>query len=136
MLLALLGDFRTADVVSRLGVTKADVAEVIDDRARHDMHQVLDGVVQDTHEARGVFELAIEEADGFGHLRVRNAHLLLGLFRYADGLASRVLASTGATLDGARHEVLEFLAEDDLDEIMSAAPGPVSRPVFSRDAAS
>jgi ATP-dependent Clp protease ATP-binding subunit ClpC len=53
---------------------------------------------------------ARREARELRHSHVGSEHLLLGLLREDEGLAARVLASFGVTLDGARVQVLRRVA--------------------------
>jgi len=55
-----------------------------------------------TEPARQVVVFAQEEARRLGHDYVGTEHILLGLLREQEGIAARVLASLGVTLDGAR----------------------------------
>ena len=68
----------------------------------------------ETEEMLDLFDAAGEEADGFGHEQLRGAHLLLGILKVPDSEVAGVLEEIGISLDGARHEELEFLIE--LDE--------------------
>ena len=120
VLLALLLDPRIADLFYRLGVTPADVRSAIEQRVQRGYGLVLDAMVPPTAEVRDALASAVEEADGFGHERIGNVHLLLGLIKEPNGLAGRVLERTGAMLDGTRHEVLEFIAEYDVEEVGAA----------------
>ena len=56
-----------------------------------------------------VIELAIEEARKLGHPQVGTEHLLLGLVREGEGIASGVLESLGVSLEKVRHEVIATL---------------------------
>ncbi len=58
-----------------------------------------------THRARNVVVLAQEEARRFNHNYIGTEHLLLGLIRADEGLASRVLRSLDVTLEAAREQV-------------------------------
>ena len=120
LLLALLSDPLIADLVSRMGMTRSDVISAIEQCVQRGLRLVLEDHVPHTVEARDALDSAVEEADGFGHALVRNAHVLLGLIKEPHGVAGRVLESKGATLDGTRLEVLEFLAEYDLEEVGAA----------------
>src|SRR5881398_354449 len=57
-----------------------------------------------------VIELAIDEARKLGHSHVGTEHLLLGLVREGEGIASGVLESLGVSLEKVRHQVLEILS--------------------------
>jgi hypothetical protein len=59
-----------------------------------------------TPRAKKVIEYAIEEARNFGHNYVGTEHLLLGLFREQDGVASYVLMNLGLRLEDLREEML------------------------------
>ena len=59
-------------------------------------------------QARKVLSLAQEEAQRFQHNYIASEHLLLGLLRQQDGLASQVLSSLGLELAKAR-ETVEFI---------------------------
>jgi hypothetical protein len=61
-----------------------------------------------TERARQVVVLAQEEARLLGHDRIGTEHILLGLLREEEGLAGRVLASLGVTLESVRAEVIRI----------------------------
>ena len=50
-----------------------------------------------TQKSKKVIELSLECAREFGHNRVDSEHLLLGLSKEGDGVASRVLLKLGIT---------------------------------------
>jgi ATP-dependent Clp protease ATP-binding subunit ClpA len=58
-----------------------------------------------TSHARHVVVLAQEEARKLRHNYIGTEHILLGLIAESDGIASRVLAGFGLSLEGARQEV-------------------------------
>src|SRR5690242_19782883 len=66
-----------------------------------------------TERARQVVVLAQEEARGLRHNYIGTEHLLLGLLREEQGVAARVLASLGVTLDGTRARVEEIVGAGD-----------------------
>jgi ATP-dependent Clp protease ATP-binding subunit ClpC len=59
-----------------------------------------------TEPARQVVAHAQEEARSLGHQQLGTEHLLLGLLRTRDGLASRVLRSLGLTIDDVQAQVV------------------------------
>jgi len=67
-----------------------------------------------------VIELAIDEARNLGHGRVGTEHLLLGLAREGEGIASGILESLGITMDKVRRTVIETLGQ-----IRPGTPGQV-----------
>ena len=60
-------------------------------------------------QSKKVLELAIEEARGMAHNYVGTEHLLLGLIREEDGIASQVLAQLGVTLEKTRKIIVQLL---------------------------
>jgi len=64
-----------------------------------------------TPRARRVIELAIDEARYLGHNYIGTEHLLLGLLREGEGIASGVLDNLGITIDRARAEVERILSQ-------------------------
>jgi ATP-dependent Clp protease ATP-binding subunit ClpA len=56
-----------------------------------------------------IIELAIDEARKLGQTRVSTEHILLGLAREGEGIASGILESLGVTMDKVRHAVIETL---------------------------
>jgi len=67
-----------------------------------------------------VIELAIDEARKLGHGRVGTEHMLLGLAREGEGIASGIIESLGVTMDKVRHAVIETLGQ-----IKPETPGQV-----------
>jgi ATP-dependent Clp protease ATP-binding subunit ClpC len=64
-----------------------------------------------TPRAKKVIELAIDEARQMGHNYIGTEHLLLGLLREGEGVASSVLDSFGITLERARAETSHILTQ-------------------------
>jgi hypothetical protein len=92
-------------------MTRVDVRSAVE-------AQLGDGVARFGGEAPGVelrdvLASAQEEMVGLGHRRAQSCHLLLGLVKLDDSVAGRVLRSFGVGVEGARLEVLEFVAESD-----------------------
>ncbi|MBI3098874.1 MAG: hypothetical protein HYY93_11635 [Planctomycetes bacterium] len=62
-----------------------------------------------TPRAKRVLELAREEANGLGHDYVGSEHLLLGLLKESEGIASHVLMNLNLKMEDVREEVLDIL---------------------------
>ncbi|MGH2492047.1 MAG: Clp protease N-terminal domain-containing protein, partial [Candidatus Limnocylindria bacterium] len=69
-----------------------------------------------------VIELAIDEARKLGHSHVGTEHLLLGLVREGEGIASGVLESLGVSMEKVRHQVIATLGQQH-----PGAPPPTAR---------
>src|SRR5213596_2662835 len=70
-----------------------------------------------------VIELAIDEARKLGHSHVGTEHLLLGLIREGEGIASGVLESLGVSLEKVRHQVIATLGQQHPQAAETAAAG-------------
>src|SRR5204862_6200112 len=70
-----------------------------------------------------VIELAIDEARKLGHSHVGTEHLLLGLVREGEGIASGVLESLGVSLEKVRHHVIATLGQQHPATAEAAATG-------------
>jgi ATP-dependent Clp protease ATP-binding subunit ClpA len=68
-----------------------------------------------------VIELAIDEARKLGHSHVGTEHLLLGIVREGEGIASGVLESLGVGLEKVRHQVIATLGQQHPNMDMAAA---------------
>jgi ATP-dependent Clp protease ATP-binding subunit ClpC len=73
-----------------------------------------------------VIELAIDEARKLGHSHVGTEHLLLGLVREGEGIASGVLESLGVSLEKVRHQVIATLGQQHPQQAEAAASGKSS----------
>jgi ATP-dependent Clp protease ATP-binding subunit ClpC len=67
------------------------------------------GAIGITPRVKRVLELSQEEARELGHNYIGTEHLLLGLLREEEGVASQVLMALGADLGRVREKVLEIL---------------------------
>jgi ATP-dependent Clp protease ATP-binding subunit ClpC len=66
-----------------------------------------------TERARQVIVLAQAEARALKHNYIGTEHLLLGLLREEEGLAARVLASVGVTVEEVRAQVARIVGQGD-----------------------
>jgi ATP-dependent Clp protease ATP-binding subunit ClpA len=78
-----------------------------------------------------VIELALDEARKLGHSYVGSEHILLGLVREGEGIASGVLESLGISLPRVRQVTLEVLGQPH-QATPPDEPTPRGRGVFSR----
>ncbi len=77
------------------------------------------GKLPKTPRAKKVIEYSMEEARGLGHNYVGTEHLLLGLLREDEGVASQVLMNLGLKLEAARNEVLALLGHAPVEQRFS-----------------
>jgi ATP-dependent Clp protease ATP-binding subunit ClpA len=103
-----------ARVLESLGITveraRADIVRIV-----HAGEEVSTDQIPFTPRAKKVLELALREALTLGHDHIGTEHILLGLVRENDGVASRVLLDFDADAEKVRNEVIRML------------PGPSSR---------
>ena len=67
------------------------------------------GDIPFTPRSKKALELAVEEARGLNHNYIGTEHILLGLLREEEGVASQVLFSAGVDLKGVRKEISTLL---------------------------
>ncbi|HEX5191729.1 MAG TPA: Clp protease N-terminal domain-containing protein [Solirubrobacteraceae bacterium] len=72
--------------------------------------QVESGQIPFTPRAKKVLELALREALSLGHNDIGTEHILLGLVRENEGVATRILVDLGAGSEKIRNEVIRMLA--------------------------
>ena len=70
-------------------------------------------IVHYTPRAKKVIELSLDESRKLGHAYVGTEHILLALIREGEGIAARVLANTGVSINKARQQVLLLLGNND-----------------------
>ena len=73
---------------------------------------VVSGDLPFTPKAKKVIELAMDEARSLGHNYIGTEHLLLGLIKEGEGVASQVLMNLGLELDKVREEVMNLLGSE------------------------
>ncbi|MER1998133.1 MAG: ATP-dependent Clp protease ATP-binding subunit [Lysinibacillus sp.] len=73
-------------------------------------------IVHYTPRAKKVIELSVDESRKLGHSYIGTEHILLALIREGEGVAARVLANTGVSLNKARQQVLLLLGNNDSNQ--------------------
>ena len=66
-----------------------------------------------TERSKKVIQLAHREALRMGHDLIGTEHILMGLVAEGDGVAARILQSSGITLEGLRDAVEQFVGRGD-----------------------
>ena len=115
-----------AQVLSSLDVTLESVREQVETIVGYG-EGGMDAQIPFTPRSKKVLELSLREAMQLGHNYIGTEHLLLGLVREGEGVATRVLSNLGADPGRVRREVLRRLGEepesDLLDEAEAEAAG-------------
>lgn len=75
-----------------------------------------------TPRAKRVLELSLEEARQLGHNYIGTEHILLGVLREGDGIASRVLEAMGVNAEKVRSQVIRMVGESQ-EAVGAAAAG-------------
>ena len=110
----LLGLFREEDglaarVLDSLGLTVDEVSGEVA-RIIGQGDEVTTGQIPFTPRAKKVLDLGLREALSLGHKYVGTEHILLGIARENEGVASRILLDFGADADTIRNEVIGMLS--------------------------
>jgi len=109
------GEGVAAAVLEKMGVSLENIRLEIEKLVQPGPTTQIIGDIPFTPRAKKALELAAEEARSLGHNYIGTEHLLLGLIREGEGIASQVLLNLGLDLNTVRNEVMELLG--------SALPG-------------
>ncbi|MET3574309.1 ATP-dependent protease ATP-binding subunit ClpC [Bhargavaea ullalensis] len=80
-------------------------------------------IIHYTPRAKKVIELSLDESRKLGHSYVGTEHILLALIREGEGVAARVLANAGVSLNKARQQVLQLLGSNENGQGQPGAGG-------------
>src|SRR5262249_26388479 len=103
------GDGVAANVLKNLGIHPLKIRREVERIVQSGPDMVTMGKLPQTPRAKKVIEYSIDEARNLNHNYVGTEHLLLGLLREEEGLASQVLMNLGLKLEDVREEVLNLL---------------------------
>jgi ATP-dependent Clp protease ATP-binding subunit ClpC len=109
------GEGVAAAVLQKLDVSLENIRLEIEKLVQPGPTTQIIGDIPFTPRAKKALELAAEEARSLGHNYIGTEHLLLGLIREGEGIASQVLLNLGMDLNSVRNEVMNLLG--------SALPG-------------
>ncbi|MBL7069925.1 MAG: ATP-dependent Clp protease ATP-binding subunit [Candidatus Omnitrophica bacterium] len=109
------GEGVAATVLQKMEVSLENIRLEIEKLVQPGPTTQIIGDIPFTPRAKKALELAAEEARSLGHNYIGTEHLLLGLIREGEGVASQVLLNLGLDLERVRNEVMELLG--------SALPG-------------
>jgi len=109
------GEGVAAAVLQKMGVSLENIRIEIEKLVQPGPTTQIIGDIPFTPRAKKALELSAEEARSLGHNYIGTEHLLLGLIREGEGIASQVLLNLGMDLNGVRNEVMGLLG--------SALPG-------------
>jgi len=103
------GEGVAAAVLQKMGVSLENIRLEIEKLVQPGPTTQIIGDIPFTPRAKKTLELAAEEARSLGHNYIGTEHLLLGLIREGEGIASQVLLNLGLDLNTVRNEVMELL---------------------------
>jgi len=103
------GEGVAAAVLQKLDVSLENIRLEIEKLVQPGPTTQIIGDIPFTPRAKKALELAAEEARSLGHNYIGTEHLLLGLIREGEGIASQVLLNLGMDLNSVRNEVMGLL---------------------------
>ncbi len=103
------GEGVAAAVLQKLGLSPEKIRLEVEKLVQSGPTTMVSGDIPFTPKAKKVIELAMEEARSLGHNYIGTEHLLLGLIREGEGVASQVLMNLGLDLNRVRNEVITLL---------------------------
>ena len=109
------GEGVAAAVLQKMGLSLQNIRLEIEKLVQPGPTTQILGDIPFTPRAKKALELSAEEARSLGHNYIGTEHLLLGLIREGEGVASQVLMNLGLDLNKVRNEVMGLLG--------SALPG-------------
>ena len=106
------GEGVAAAVLASFGLSPDKIRLEVEKLVQPGPTTVVSGDLPFTPKAKKVIELAMEEARALGHNYIGTEHLLLGLIREGEGVASQVLMNLGLELEKVREEVMNLLGSE------------------------
>ncbi len=103
------GEGVAAVALQELGLDLNTIRLSVEKMAKPGPDTLLVGDIPFTPKAKKVVDLAVDEARRLKHNYLGTEHLLLGLLRDTEGIASQVLLSLGLDLEKVREEVMNLL---------------------------
>ncbi len=103
------GEGVAAAVLQNLGLSLDVIRLEVEKLVKPGPSTVISGDIPFTPKAKKVIELAMDEARHLGHNYIGTEHLLLGLLREGEGIASQVLLNLGLDLARVRSEIMSLL---------------------------
>jgi ATP-dependent Clp protease ATP-binding subunit ClpC len=103
------GEGVAAAVLQKLGLSLEAIRLEIEKLVQPGPTTQILGDIPFTPRAKKVLELAAEEARALGHNYIGTEHMLLGLIREGEGVASQVLLNLGLDLGRVRNEIMNIL---------------------------
>lgn len=117
------GESVAAAVLQNLGLSLDTIRLEIEKLVQFGPSTVVSGDIPFTPKAKKVIELAMDEARRLGHNYIGTEHLLLGLIKEGEGVASHVLTNVGLDLNKVRSEVIKLLGSASPGGDAGGAPG-------------
>ncbi|NQT06582.1 MAG: ATP-dependent Clp protease ATP-binding subunit [Candidatus Omnitrophica bacterium] len=109
------GEGVAAAVLMSLGLDPTKIRMEVERLVQPGPSAAISGDIPFTPKAKRAIELSMEEARQFGHNYIGTEHLLLGLIKEGEGVASEVLTNLGLDANKVKDEVMQILG--------SATPG-------------
>jgi len=103
------GEGVAAAVLASMGLSADKIRLEVEKFVQPGPSTIISGDIPFTPRAKKVIELSMEEARSLGHNYIGTEHLLLGLIKEGEGVASQVLISMGLDLDKVRMEIMSLL---------------------------
>ncbi|MFH1868503.1 MAG: ATP-dependent Clp protease ATP-binding subunit [Candidatus Omnitrophota bacterium] len=103
------GEGVAAAVLQNLGLSLDMIRLEVEKLVKPGPATVISGDIPFTPKAKKVIEVAMDEARHLGHNYIGTEHLLLGLIREGEGIASQVLLNLGLDLARVRNEIMALL---------------------------
>jgi len=104
-------------ILTQLGVSFRKVRQEIEKMVGIGDTIMLLGEIPFTPRAKKVLEFSVEESQMLGTEHIGTEHILLGLVREEEGMASKILENLGLSLEIIRDAVLNFLGDADEDDL-------------------
>ncbi|MGA1844016.1 MAG: ATP-dependent Clp protease ATP-binding subunit [bacterium] len=104
-------DGTAVEVLKKVGLDLREIRFEVERRISHQFQRKIENQVEIpfTNRAKKVLELAIEEANMMGHDRIGTGHLLIGLIKEGEGIASLVLEDLRVDVGEVRREVVNMV---------------------------
>ena len=118
-----------ANVLKNLDVDLRKIRLEVEKLVQSGPEMVTMGKLPQTPRAKKVIECSMEEARNYGCNAAGTGHLLIGILREQEGVASQVLSSLGITLDRVRSAIAAASVYGDQEPLMADGSCDAVKPV-------